>query len=49
MQECGEKQGKGRATANEDVQCRCKTAADTTPKICSIYSIYLYMEVYSHA
>ena len=35
--------------ANKGVQCRCKTAADTTPKTCSIYSIYLYMEVYSHA
>ena len=39
----------GEGAANKGVQCRCKTAADTTPKTCSIYSIYLYMEVYSHA
>ena len=39
----------GEGAANEDMQCRCKTAADMTPKMCSIYSTYLYMEVYSHA
>ena len=47
MQECREKQGKGRAAANEEVQCRCKAAAERHPKHV-LFIAYTYIWKFIH-